>query len=123
MTRSTTMAIFCYSLLAIGTACLLASISQCEVDGEADGFEISDGDCDDQNANVYPGALELCNGYDEDCDGTPDDACCASVDCGCTRFCTDGEPCGDTCIDPDEHCDIGAGTACWLPAVTPTPSL
>ncbi|MBX2801312.1 MAG: hypothetical protein KTR31_26780 [Myxococcales bacterium] len=27
-------------------------------------------DCDDQDASVHPGALEACNGTDDDCDGT-----------------------------------------------------
>ncbi|HEY0883171.1 MAG TPA: putative metal-binding motif-containing protein, partial [Archangium sp.] len=30
------------------------------------------GDCDDTKANVRPGQAEVCNGIDEDCDGTPD---------------------------------------------------
>lgn len=31
------------------------------------------GDCDDENAAVFPGAAELCNGIDDDCDTVVDD--------------------------------------------------
>ena len=31
------------------------------------------GDCDDTRDEAYPGADELCNGLDEDCDGTIDE--------------------------------------------------
>ena len=57
-------------------------------DGDADGFGDDDlsqiecdqpsgtvdvgGDCDDNDATAYPGATELCDGADNDCDGTVD---------------------------------------------------
>jgi len=37
-----------------------------------DGYMTIAGDCDDQVASSYPGALETCDGVDNDCDGTPD---------------------------------------------------
>jgi len=42
------------------------------VDGDGDGFEQID-DCDDGDAAVHPGAPEICNGIDDDCDGDVDD--------------------------------------------------
>ncbi|MCB9683191.1 MAG: VCBS repeat-containing protein [Alphaproteobacteria bacterium] len=38
------------------------------------------GDCDDTTRLYHPGQPDLCNGIDEDCDGTVDE------DCGCTWF-------------------------------------
>ena len=59
-------------------------------DGDADGFGdatsprmacetpaghvLDDTDCDDSDASVWPGAIELCNGGDDDCDGMTDEA-------------------------------------------------
>jgi hypothetical protein len=43
------------------------------VDDDGDGFSECAGDCNDGNAAVHPGATEICDGLDNDCDGTPDD--------------------------------------------------
>ena len=40
------------------------------VDADGDGFSPSDGDCNDGDADIYPGAEEVCDGEDNDCDGT-----------------------------------------------------
>ncbi len=38
-----------------------------------DGYVQSSADCDDQNAAIYPGAVDLCNGVDDNCNGAIDD--------------------------------------------------
>ncbi len=37
------------------------------------GWVADDGDCDDNDDTIRPGADELCDGIDRDCNGTPDD--------------------------------------------------
>lgn len=43
-------------------------------DADADGYTVAQGDCDDGNANVNPGAVETCNGIDDNCSGDESDA-------------------------------------------------
>ena len=42
-------------------------------DFDRDGFTEADGDCDDAAPTVFPGAAELCNDVDDDCNGQADD--------------------------------------------------
>lgn len=43
------------------------------VDNDGDGYTINQGDCDDTNPTVYPGAEEICDdGLDNDCNGFTD---------------------------------------------------
>lgn len=46
-----------------------------EVDADGDGYTASQGDCDDANSTVYPGAPEYCDGLDNDCDPATGDLC------------------------------------------------
>ncbi|MDP2312188.1 MAG: MopE-related protein [Pseudomonadota bacterium] len=72
-------------------------------DGDSDGFLAGD-DCDDADAAVNPEASELCNGHDDDCDGTID---LDAVDMG--TWYADGD--GD-----DFGADATASVACDAPA-------
>ena len=42
------------------------------IDKDGDGYNGCGEDCDDENPDQHPGADELCNLFDDDCDGTPD---------------------------------------------------
>jgi len=43
-----------------------------DVDADGDGYTVEE-DCDDDNADVYPTALEICDEIDNNCDGVIDD--------------------------------------------------
>ena len=90
-------------------------------DADGDGHGVEDGvvydclapdsyvpvadDCDDAKDSVYPGASEVCNGADENCDGIPDDGIST------TRYFQDAdqdgygasEPVIDGCSQPDGY--------------------
>jgi hypothetical protein len=86
-------------------------------DADGDGYD-SSVDCDDNDPAVHPGALETCNGIDDDCDGQIDEDL-GSLTCGtgaCERTvaacldgepqtCTPGSPTTETCNGTDDDCD------------------
>jgi hypothetical protein len=47
------------------------------------GYALNSADCDDSNSSVHPGAIDVCNGLDDDCDGTIDNGFIAT-------YCTAG---------------------------------
>jgi hypothetical protein len=58
------------------------------------GYVANNADCNDSNAAVYPSAVEICNGIDDNCNGLMDE--------GYADFDGDGEA---DCIDPDDDND------------------
>ena len=113
---------------------IMFSDNSYDVDNDGDGYTVSDGDCNDNDATIFPGATEICgDGIDQDCNGsdlvcTPDpddidddgdgytendgdgDDYNASVFPGAVEICGDG-------IDQD--CD-GEDEACMALPSAPT---
>ena len=66
------------------------------------GYVADDTDCDDSESDVYPGAVEACDGEDDDCDGAVDEGVT-------TEYYAD--------VDGDGYGDAGSTTdACAAPA-------
>jgi hypothetical protein len=78
------------------------------------GFGLCDGDCNDTDPKIFPGAMETCNFVDDNCDGMVDEQ--ARPTCGegwCRRYgtsctannCTPGQPRKEQCNFFDDDCD------------------
>ncbi len=83
-------------------------------DEDGDGFSVGVDctlylDCDDTNAEVFPGHTETCyDGLDNDCDGAIDEGC-PQCDEGATKAC--GKSVG-TCVEGTQRCEDGDWTIC-----------
>ena len=92
------------------------------VDADGDGLSRCQGDCNEANAAIHPGALDACNGFDDNCDGTIDEGFVPqSTTCGvgaCQRSgatscvgggvqdsCVAGAPVAELCNGIDDDCD------------------
>jgi len=89
-------------------------------DQDGDGYTRCLGDCDDTNPAIHPGAVEVCNGLDDNCEGGIDeggdslcsdpnactiDRCAGPAGCLHTPIsCDDGNPCTSDACDPSRGC-------------------
>jgi len=85
------------------------------VDFDNDGFTNCDGDCDNNNADIYPGRRESCDNLDNDCNGLVDDNPDYDNDGNIAEACG-GDDCDDSnhAIDPtkSESCYDGIDNNC-----------
>ncbi|MFL5307536.1 MAG: putative metal-binding motif-containing protein [Polyangia bacterium] len=82
--------------------------------GHVAGYAASGGDCNDHDATIHPGATEVCNLKDDNCDGEVDERVRPTCGLGwCSRYsptcnaadCVPGPPATETCNSFDDDCD------------------
>ncbi len=74
-------------------------------DNDGDGFSPAQGDCNDEDPAIYPGAAELCNGIDDNCDGDIDEGFVYSV-AGATVSSSEG---GNFCLGATTYLSVTGG--------------
>ncbi len=86
-------------------------------DGDGYGTDCPTGpDCNDENRGIHPGAAELCNGLDDDCDDAADEDFLLDRDCSAAVQCYGGDAC---VISGRTQCtENKLDVACFLGATT-----
>jgi hypothetical protein len=74
-----------------------------DFDLDLDTYTTCNGDCDDSDPAINPGASETCDGVDNNCDGVTDEGCCAA-----SGYTLEGWACGGT-WNPDTCCSDRCG--------------
>ncbi|MGA1842706.1 MAG: MopE-related protein [bacterium] len=69
-----------------------------ETDNDGDGFSLCRRDCDDADPNVNPGAIEICDGEDNNCNGEIDEGDVCDIS---------GDLDGDNDVDCDDYLKFG----------------
>jgi len=77
------------------------------VDADGDGLTDCAGDCNDSDPKMRTGAVEVCDGRDNDCNGTVDDAA------ACVRTCTTPSKLGSDVRVTNAEFDSSAASIAW----------
>jgi hypothetical protein len=106
----------CAKPCASGDVCSAGECVPASTDADGDGTPAA-ADCDDHDSAVHPGAPELCNGKDDDCNGKIDEGFDADGDgfAVCAAFgkaadCNDSDPAvnpgaAEVCNAKDDNCN------------------